>query len=93
MKVGDAVVPLQGHDLVSGCACYAYAVVVSLTPFIMISTAGDMLWACQKAENFYTIGKASESDIKNAFQRYYRSYPNLKPKPWYTKLLQIFDVG
>jgi hypothetical protein len=52
MQIGDAVIPKQDYCLVSGCNWYPGAIVVSLNPFVLVSTKGDMIWYKERPEDF-----------------------------------------
>jgi len=60
MNIGDIVVPLDDSDsLRSGCSYYPQAVVASVSPFVLVSEEGDMLWCRQKAKSFRITGRAT----------------------------------
>ena len=71
MNIGDLVVPVSDeYQLRSGCSYYSGAVVVSLDPFVLVSTLGDMRWGCTvKRENFYTVGQAEPATLKRCMRR------------------------
>jgi len=72
MKIGDILVKNDGY-LTSGCFVYTHAILVSLSPFVMVSEGGDMLWSCEKPKNFHVIGVGSEEETRAAFARWDRS--------------------
>lgn len=58
MKVGDIVKPINGR--LAHIVLHADAVVVSVTPFVLVSREADMRWsATVKPENFKVVGHAS----------------------------------
>ncbi len=71
MSVGDVVAPISDeHRLVSGCNYYAGAVVVSMDPFVLVSTMADMRWShTVKCGHFYTVGVAEPSTLKKCMKR------------------------
>jgi hypothetical protein len=58
MKVGDRVVPVSPFQLASGSGRYNCAIVVSVEPFVMVSTTGDMLWSRVDPTQVKVSGKA-----------------------------------
>jgi hypothetical protein len=70
IEVGDLVAPKVGHILRSGGMVYTAAVVVSVSPFVMVSGDGDMLWRTLSSENFETLGTALPYDQIRALRRW-----------------------
>ena len=61
VMLGDIVRPLGHADpLTSGCSRYADAVVVSVSPFVLVSRETDMMWSCTVRRRDFTVtGRAS----------------------------------
>ena len=70
MQIGDAVIPKQDYCLVSGCNWYPGAIVVSLNPFVLVSTKGDMIWYKERPEDFDVIGQARSDIVARAQARW-----------------------
>lgn len=70
LKVGDIVRPMEGFHLRSGGQAYGGAIVVSVTPFVLVSEHADMKWsATVKIENFKQAGIASKEQLAKAMTR------------------------
>ena len=71
MQVTDVVVPIsREYALASGHCLYTHAIVVSKTPFILVSETGDMRWkSTVKPEHFKVVGTAPESAMKRVLRR------------------------
>jgi hypothetical protein len=72
MKVGDIVCPTSEshYNLRTGCGWYSEAVVVSLEPFILVSTDTDMMWSATiKLEYFEVVCKAFKKLLKKCMKR------------------------
>ncbi len=71
LAVYDVVVPLdQDHYvLASGSNAYRYATVVSVDPFVLISSEGDMRWDMQEPQDFVRLRDATKQEISNAKTR------------------------
>jgi hypothetical protein len=61
MQKFDIVRRTDGSSLRSGCEEYKYAIVASISPFILSSQDGTMLWKFVKPEDFYVVGFLDES--------------------------------
>jgi hypothetical protein len=73
LEVGDLVAPLRGKlaNLRSGIYTYTAAVVVSVKPFVLCSSDGDMLWhKTVKPDDFEILGKALLADFQRARTRF-----------------------
>ena len=58
--LGDIVRPCSHADpLTSGCFRYTEAVVVRVSPFVLVSRGADMLWSCTERADFRVTGRAS----------------------------------
>lgn len=57
MKIGDIVVSKDEKvfKLHSGCQSYAYAIVTSLEPFVLMSLEGDMMWDTTIKPEFFDV--------------------------------------
>lgn len=71
LAVGDVVEPADDQfQLASGCSRYEHAVVVSLSPFILVSECTTMRWqSTVTKERFRKIGEASDGLIKACVER------------------------
>lgn len=71
LVVGDVVEPVgEQFQLASGCARYDHAIVVSLSPFILVSECTTMRWqSTVTKERFRKIGEASDGLIKACMER------------------------
>lgn len=72
MKIGNIVKPTKkcGYILASAAWRYEVAVVVSLEPFIVVSTEADMLWeSTVNKKDFKVIGQASNKVLKKCMKR------------------------
>lgn len=70
MKLGTVVIPKPGYYLRSGAEAYSSAVVCSEDPFMLVSTAGDMLWNTTVAEeNFEPVCMGSPELINHCMHR------------------------
>ena len=66
VAVGDVVEPIKpDYQLASGAQRYERAIVVSTSPFVLISELADMRWeSTVKREQFKIIGKATDQQLK-----------------------------
>lgn len=70
LVVGDLVWRKDGRHLRSGAAIYETAVVISVEPFALASTTGDMLWyATVTPDEFEALCKAPKSWYEAALRR------------------------
>lgn len=71
INIGDLVSYRKNRGMLHcGSGWYDEAVVVSLDPFILISTGGDMKWQSTiKIEDFVHVGKADTEELRNAIDR------------------------
>lgn len=70
-KVGDAVEAIPPFVLACGSGRYDYATVVSLTPFVLSSPQGDMLWeSTVTPDKVQRIGTATWHDLYAGIGRY-----------------------
>lgn len=79
MKIGDVVVPRRGavteygfeFVLHCGSGVYSHAIVASVSPFVLVSEGGDMLWsATVKPEYFQPLCQAEHSIVQRAITRF-----------------------
>lgn len=71
METGDLVERWDGQYLRSGASMYSVAVVASTSPFVLISTGGDMLWSVTiRPEDFKVVGKATKTIMRTVSKRY-----------------------
>lgn len=68
-EVGDIVSPKPGHNLRSGAEAYGAAVVVSVEPFVMVSSEADMRWGCEEACDYVVKGKAGIAQLARCMKR------------------------
>lgn len=74
MEIGDTVKARYTYNpLRSGSFTYAYAVVASVSPFILVSSDGDMMWSEFKVENVTVIGTATDQELDNVERRMRRT--------------------
>jgi hypothetical protein len=61
-RLGDIVEPddKKQHILACGSGTYAYAVVVSMDPFVMVSVDADMLWRMEKPEHYVKVDHVTD---------------------------------
>ncbi|MCG3884523.1 hypothetical protein I3271_07460 [Photobacterium leiognathi] len=71
LELGDIVEPVdRTYPLVSGCARYDNAVVVSKDPFVLVSQCTTMRWgATVSPSGFVKVGKASKELLKSCKKR------------------------
>ncbi|WPC72961.1 hypothetical protein [Vibrio porteresiae] len=71
VAVGDVVEPIKpDYQLASGAQRYERAIVVSTSPFVLISELADMRWeSTVKREQFKIIGKATDQQLKECIAR------------------------
>lgn len=70
MKIGDFVQPINPRNqLRSGASMYDEAIVCSMEPFIMVSEGADMKWSTKKAEDYITVGIASDKILQACMKR------------------------
>lgn len=70
LVVGDLVWRKDGRYLRSGAAMYEMAVVISVEPFALASTDGDMLWqSTVKPDEFEALCKAPKPWSDAAMRR------------------------
>lgn len=69
-NTGDLVAMKDGSMLRSSRECYPKAVVVSVSPFMLVSPGGDMMWRSTiHHKDFTTVGRANEEALTAAFKR------------------------
>ena len=55
----------RGEILHCGSGTYSHAIVASVSPFILVSCDGSMMWrATVKPADFNSVGRASEQEIE-----------------------------
>lgn len=74
MEPGDVVIPgpyVDNRDrlLHSGSGLYSHAICVSVEPFVLVSSAGDMVWLRQEKTNFIPLCRAHADIMAVAFER------------------------
>ena len=79
MDVGSIVIPLDTADMVSlgipkiyspvTGVRFGFAIVVSMSPFILVSEAANMRWASSLAINFKAVGKCTPDALTLANTR------------------------
>jgi hypothetical protein len=67
--LGDVVEPIDGFTLRSGCSSYELAIVVSVSPFVLVSKYADMKWSAIKPEEFVRIGVAHHDVLRKCMKR------------------------
>jgi len=74
MEVGDFVVSKKPNTdpLISGAMIYKRAVIVSITPFALVSEDGDMRWSTWEDDRVQVVGHASEEITERCIDRYVR---------------------
>ena len=92
MSVGYVMVPIPPQDLVSSTARYAYAVCVSMDPFVLVSGDGEMAWrATVSPENFIAVCPAVGHPRRAAFKRYHNDLRAVGiPYTFWEKFLYFF---
>lgn len=76
MAVGDYVAYKKGRGILHcGCGTYERAVVVSVSPFVLISEWGDMRWSSTvKADDFEKVGDADRKALVAVVERLRREF-------------------
>ena len=70
MKIGDIVIPINGEVLACGCGHYDCAVIASITPFVLVSVDGDMIWSNDvNPYNYKVLCQASMDVIHRSIKR------------------------
>lgn len=70
MKIGDLVNnPNDRNYLRCGSGVYSYAVVMSVSPLILVSEETDMRWTTLKKEKLEVVGKAGSCVVKACLRR------------------------
>jgi hypothetical protein len=69
LKPGAFVVPVGDHYFHSGCGAYTGAIVVSVSPFIMVSEGADMRWSQVSPEKVKVVGQVTEYALKKCLRR------------------------
>lgn len=71
LLIGDLVEPVSAeHQLASGGGCYAFAVVISVDPLVLVSEQADMRWsATVAAEHFKAFGRANPLMLERCMGR------------------------
>lgn len=71
IQVGDSVRAVKPFALVCGSGMYDHATCVQVSPMVLVSPSGDMLWsATLYAGCVEKIGRASAHEIENANRRW-----------------------
>lgn len=72
MKKGDIVLAAANKDpLHCGSSVYPFAICVSVDPFVLVSSSGDMLWSNKDPNSVYSLHcRVHPDDAKAAFARY-----------------------
>lgn len=91
LSVGDRVVPAgSAGQLRSGSSSYGAAVVGCLNPFLLVSSASDMLWSTEKPDSYDSSGRAP-AEVINAIQR--RLPPEHQSRAPYGESLLSNELG
>lgn len=67
---GDIVVAVPPFVLACGCGRYSHAIVVSESPFVLVSEGGDMLWSATVTPEDVRYFGRDQSRTPMAFRRW-----------------------
>lgn len=71
MQVGDVCIPVGNYQLACGSGLYTHAICVSVTPLVLVSEQGDMLWrATVTHENVRPLCQAAADIVAVAMKRF-----------------------
>ena len=79
-KIGSLMKPKSGTILRCGTGTYPNAVVLSVSPFVLVSTCGTMVWNNHDYENFEYDGEPTEKEHSLACLRYIEELEHQKER-------------
>ena len=69
IEVGDVVTGISGYPLHCGSGIYTHAIVVQVSPLVLVSESTDMRWNCVTLDTLEIIGKADKKVVQNCIDK------------------------
>jgi len=85
VKVGDVVVPIKGAVLACGSGRYTHAICMGVTPFVLVSEEGDMVWTATVEPQYFQALCQAHPDIVEVCRKRLENDSNQRRKD--------FDIG
>jgi hypothetical protein len=76
--IGHVAIPNPGHVIHCGTGIYKWAIVINVSPFVLVSQHGDMIWEDEDPSDFTFVNVPT--DTTDAVHRWKREQSDVKAR-------------